>query len=230
MADCVIAIDYDKCTGCRIGEMACSVRNSGGVNPVHVHTRSDPAGGPATWAEFLGGMQTDLKGMPVEREPGILDPVRGDRLGVGYSSLIYAYDLSSGSPQPGIEVVPIGFDGDEAISPEEGLAAREQAINTVSFGASPPPLSGELNLVTSGQPSGLARGLPPLDAQGRSGICDPLHNEEGRTLNAAELPRPDLETVTSPRVITYTDRHNSIDAGLVTPFDIEIYRADPVRR
>jgi len=39
MADWVIAIDYDKCTGCRICEMACSVRNSGEVNPVKSRIR-----------------------------------------------------------------------------------------------------------------------------------------------------------------------------------------------
>jgi carbon-monoxide dehydrogenase iron sulfur subunit len=33
MADYVIAIDYDKCTGCRICEIACSVRNTGAVDP-----------------------------------------------------------------------------------------------------------------------------------------------------------------------------------------------------
>ncbi len=33
MADRVIAIDYNKCTGCRICEIACSIKNSGEVNP-----------------------------------------------------------------------------------------------------------------------------------------------------------------------------------------------------
>lgn len=33
MADYVIAIDYDKCTGCRICEVACSTSNAGETNP-----------------------------------------------------------------------------------------------------------------------------------------------------------------------------------------------------
>ena len=39
MTDFVIAIDYDKCTGCRICEMACSVRNGGEINPVKSRIR-----------------------------------------------------------------------------------------------------------------------------------------------------------------------------------------------
>lgn len=33
MAEYVLAIDYDKCTGCRICEMACSLARSSEVNP-----------------------------------------------------------------------------------------------------------------------------------------------------------------------------------------------------
>lgn len=33
MADKIIAIDYDKCTGCRICELACSLLNVGESNP-----------------------------------------------------------------------------------------------------------------------------------------------------------------------------------------------------
>jgi len=33
MADCELVINYDKCTGCRICETACSVRHGFGANP-----------------------------------------------------------------------------------------------------------------------------------------------------------------------------------------------------
>jgi len=39
MADHVIAIDYDKCTGCRICEIACSIKNCEEVNPVKSRIR-----------------------------------------------------------------------------------------------------------------------------------------------------------------------------------------------
>ena len=39
MADRVIAIDYDKCTGCRICEIACSIKNDGEANPVKSRIR-----------------------------------------------------------------------------------------------------------------------------------------------------------------------------------------------
>jgi carbon-monoxide dehydrogenase iron sulfur subunit len=39
MPDRVIAIDYDKCTGCRICEIACSVKNLGEINPAKSRIR-----------------------------------------------------------------------------------------------------------------------------------------------------------------------------------------------
>jgi len=39
MADCVIAVDYDRCTGCRICEVACSTTNSGEINPEKARIR-----------------------------------------------------------------------------------------------------------------------------------------------------------------------------------------------
>ena len=39
MTDRVIAIDYDKCTGCRICELACSMFNDGETNPAKARMR-----------------------------------------------------------------------------------------------------------------------------------------------------------------------------------------------
>ena len=39
VADRVIAIDYDKCTGCRTCEIVCSIRNCGEINPVKSRIR-----------------------------------------------------------------------------------------------------------------------------------------------------------------------------------------------
>ncbi len=39
MTDRVIAIDYDRCTGCRICELACSIFNHGESNPVKARIR-----------------------------------------------------------------------------------------------------------------------------------------------------------------------------------------------
>jgi carbon-monoxide dehydrogenase iron sulfur subunit len=39
MTDRVIAIDYTKCTGCRICEMACTIKNLGEINPVKSRIR-----------------------------------------------------------------------------------------------------------------------------------------------------------------------------------------------
>ena len=40
MTDRVIAIDYDKCTGCRICELVCSISNCGETNPAKARIRN----------------------------------------------------------------------------------------------------------------------------------------------------------------------------------------------
>ena len=48
------------------------------TDPIHVFTRSDAAGAPATWAEYLGGKQEDLLGVGVYGDPGLLEAVIKD--------------------------------------------------------------------------------------------------------------------------------------------------------
>jgi carbon-monoxide dehydrogenase iron sulfur subunit len=52
MVDSVIAIDYDKCTGCRICELVCSMKNSGEINPVKSRIRIVRIGTDVTTISF----------------------------------------------------------------------------------------------------------------------------------------------------------------------------------
>ena len=63
---------------------------------IHVYTRSDACGAAEEWAKFLGGFQEDLLGIGVNADPGLLDAVLNDPLGIGYNNLGYAFDLESG--------------------------------------------------------------------------------------------------------------------------------------
>ncbi|HUS85313.1 MAG TPA: substrate-binding domain-containing protein, partial [Anaerolineales bacterium] len=55
------------------------------VDPIHVFTRSDAAGAPATWAAYLGKAQEDLRGIGVYGDPGVLEAVIQDPLGMGFN-------------------------------------------------------------------------------------------------------------------------------------------------
>ncbi|HEY43230.1 MAG TPA: phosphate ABC transporter substrate-binding protein [Anaerolineae bacterium] len=127
------------------------------TDPIHIYTRSDAAGAPATWAAYLGGAQEDLLGIGVYGDPGLLEAVINDPLGIGYNNLNYAFDFSTGKPVMGAFVIPIDINGNGRVDPEETFDTKEQAISAVANGLYPSPPARELNLVTNGKPTGLTQ-------------------------------------------------------------------------
>lgn len=126
-------------------------------DPIHIYTRSDAAGAPATWAAYLGGVQEDLLGVGVYGDPGLLEAVITDPLGMGYNNLNYAFDFSTGKPVNGAFVISIDINGNGRVDPEETFDTKHRAINAVANGHYPSPPARELNLVTNGKPEGLVR-------------------------------------------------------------------------
>lgn len=145
------------------------------TEPIHVYTRSDAAGAPETWARFLGKRQEDLLGLGVYGDPGIMEAVIKDGLGIGYNNLGYAFDLASGHPVSGSQVVPIDANANGRADPDEVLTTLAQAREAVANGVYPAPPARDLNVVTRGKPQGLIRafilwivteGQPLADAAG----------------------------------------------------------------
>jgi phosphate transport system substrate-binding protein len=128
------------------------------TDPIHVFTRSDAAGAPATWAEFLGNKnQEDLLGVGVYGDPGVLDAVIKDPLGLGYNNLNYAFDFDTGQPVAGAKVAPLDANNNGQADPTEIYDTKNMAIQAVAEGNYPSPPARELNLVTQGQPQGLTK-------------------------------------------------------------------------
>ena len=96
---------------------------------IRVYTRSDSCGAAETWAKYLGVQQEDLKGVAVYGDPGVAEAVRKDKSGIGYNNLNYAYDLKTGAPLAGIQVVPIDVNENGRIDPAERLRTKQEAIN-----------------------------------------------------------------------------------------------------
>jgi phosphate transport system substrate-binding protein len=125
------------------------------TDEIHVYTRSDAAGAPETWAKYLGMKQEDLLGVAVFGDPGLLEAVVQDPLGIGFNNLGYAYDMASGKPVEGAVVVPIDVNENGQADPEELLETKAEAIQMINEGKYPSPPARALNLVTNGKPSGL---------------------------------------------------------------------------
>jgi len=125
---------------------------------IHLYTRSDSAGAADVWAQFMGGTgQADLKGIGVNGDPGLLDAVIKDPLGIGYNNLGYAFDLSTGKLPAGAVVIPIDANKNGTADPDEIIATLAEASNAVATGKYPSPPARVENLVTKGKPTGLVQ-------------------------------------------------------------------------
>jgi phosphate transport system substrate-binding protein len=117
---------------------------------IRVYTRSDSCGAAETWAKYLGMQQEDLKGVAVYGDPGVAEAVRKDKAGIGYNNLNYAFDMKTGKPVEGLQVVPIDVNENGRIDPVERLGTKQEAIHAVQSGVYPSPPARDLYLVAKG--------------------------------------------------------------------------------
>jgi len=126
------------------------------TNEIHVYTRSDSCGAAEVWAKYLGDKkQEDLQGIGISGDPGLLDAVVKDSLGIGFNNLNYAYDSASGKPVSGAAILPIDGNNNSTADTEELLETKSEAVEMVANGKYPSPPARPLNLVTKGKPTGL---------------------------------------------------------------------------
>jgi len=126
---------------------------TGDANAVHVYTRSDACGAADVWALYIGARQEDLQGTGVFGDPGIVEAVRNDPLGIGYGNVNFVYDATSKRPADGLMVIPLDSDNSGSISTSEQFyASREDLLKAIADGRYPSPPSRELYLVTRGRP------------------------------------------------------------------------------
>lgn len=128
------------------------------TDEIHVYTRSDACGAAETWAKYLGGdAQENLLGIAVFGDPGLLDTVVKDPLGIGFNNLNYAYDMSTGEPVQGAVILPIDINQNGQADADELLETKVEAVESVAAGIYPSPPARQLNLVTKDKPTGLVR-------------------------------------------------------------------------
>jgi len=124
---------------------------------IHVYTRSDSAGAADAWAKFLGKAQEDLKGIGVFGDPGLMDAVVKDPLGIGYNNLGYAYDPTTGQQVAGSVVLPLDVNKNGKADADEVYDTKAKAVQGVATGKYPSPPARALNVVTKNKPTGLVQ-------------------------------------------------------------------------
>jgi len=123
---------------------------------IHVYTRSDSAGAPEVWANYLGKKQEDLQGVGVYGDPGLLDAVKNDRLGIGFNNIGYAYDTTTKEQVAGIRVIPIDINKNGRIDPEEDFYnTRDKIVEAIAKVIYPHPPARNLHLVTKDKFAGV---------------------------------------------------------------------------
>jgi len=128
------------------------------TDKIHVYTRSDACGAADIWAKYLGNKkQENLLGIGVNGDPGLLDAVVKDPLGIGYNNLGFAFDLSSGKVAVGAVIVPLDANENGQADPDEVMDSMAKATDAVATGKYPTPPGRFENLVTKGKPSGLVQ-------------------------------------------------------------------------
>jgi phosphate transport system substrate-binding protein len=88
-----------------------------GNKQVHVYTRSDSCGAAASWAAFFKKKQEDLKGIGIYGDPGLLDTVKKDPLG--------------------IKLLPIDANENGKADAEEIFQNRQEAVDAIQKGTYP---------------------------------------------------------------------------------------------
>jgi phosphate transport system substrate-binding protein len=124
---------------------------------LHVYTRADSCGAAESWAKYLGKKQENLKGIGVNADPGLLEAIKKDALGIGFNNYSYVYDLKTGKMIPGVAVVYIDVNNNGVVDKEEVLDTREKLQSAIKKGTYPHPPARPLYLMTKGNPMGATK-------------------------------------------------------------------------
>ncbi|MDD5476830.1 MAG: substrate-binding domain-containing protein [Candidatus Omnitrophica bacterium] len=122
--------------------------------PIHLFTRSDSCGAAQSWAGYLGKKQEDLKGIGVYGDPGILEAVKKDPIGIGYNNFSYVFSRD-GALANGIRLVPIDSNENGKADADEIYTNRDEAVKAIRAGRY--PATRRNYFFVKGKPAGLVR-------------------------------------------------------------------------
>jgi phosphate transport system substrate-binding protein len=124
-----------------------------GHDKLNVFTRSDACGAAEMWGKYLGKNQESIQGVGVFGDPGISDAVKSDPYGIGYNNVIYAFDINSRKPYPGVAVLPIDINSNGKIDAGENFySSLDSVMQAIREGIYPSPPARDLYLISKGAP------------------------------------------------------------------------------
>ncbi|MFH1464387.1 MAG: substrate-binding domain-containing protein [Pseudomonadota bacterium] len=124
-----------------------------GAGRLRPYTRADACGTDKVFAAWLALDPDSLAGVGVFGDPGLVDVVRRDPWGLGYTNASMAYDPGSGRPVSGVAVLPVDLDDDDAIATGEAACADLVTLDAAAAtGRYPAGLVRDLWLVARGEP------------------------------------------------------------------------------
>jgi phosphate transport system substrate-binding protein len=124
-----------------------------GHDKINVFTRSDACGAAEMWGKYLEKNQESIEGVGVFGDPGISDAVKNDALGIGYNNVIYAFDITSRQPYPGVAVLPIDINSNGKIDADENFySSLDSVMLAIREGKYPSPPARDLYLISKGAP------------------------------------------------------------------------------
>lgn len=123
-------------------------------NLINVYTRSDACGAADTWASYMGKKQEDLSGVGVYSDPGLVESVKKDSLGIGYNNINYLYDAVTKNPVDGVLALPIDTDDNNKIDKNENFYNnRDEILEAIKTDKYPSPPARLLYFVTHNKPT-----------------------------------------------------------------------------
>jgi phosphate transport system substrate-binding protein len=121
---------------------------------VKVFILSDSAGSTSVWDSFLSLKPGEKKGTKAASESDLMKSLTNTKSGIGYCSIMNAYDLKTGFRKEGICLVPIDFNGNGIIDDNEQYYDNFSLLfKAISNGKMPMPPAHELYIVAKSKPS-----------------------------------------------------------------------------
>lgn len=122
-------------------------------NLINIYTRSDACGAASTWAEYMDKTQEDLLGIGIYSDPGLVESIKKDNLGIGYNNINYVYDADTKKVIEGIQILPIDINNNKKIDRNENFYTnRDEILDAIKNNKYPSPPARLLYFVTHNKP------------------------------------------------------------------------------
>lgn len=130
------------------------INGSKSNHQITVFNRSDACGATEIWTSFLEIDKTQLNGIGVYGDPGMVFSVSENPFAIGYVNLRYAYNTDTRKTTDRISVVPVDFDSDGILENNECFyETLDGVIQAINLGWVPSPPLRNLYLVTKQKPT-----------------------------------------------------------------------------